>query len=303
MEIVNLLHLTWKRVAVLLLAAFIGAAIGMVASSNQKGEFTGSSEIIVSSLMGLDQPDYVAGSFTKSVRDLVVESRNVSAAEKASNATVGPIGANATVSDGGTTVLIDVPASSAADAKALALALGTTATNDAAARQLRVASAGQASATATLSTAQAAVDAFDTANGTDISDSADLPQAERDRRTGLRTERERLEGSVTTAQRAVDDATGRLAEANVISELAKGPDVVTGGDVEQASVMTQRLTFAGGGAALALALVLVVMLLADRRKGKPADPETMWPGLGFSNEPATTGAVGGPYATAGTPER
>lgn len=283
MEIVNLLHLTWKRVVVLVAFALLAGGVGFLLTTDREGDFDGSSQIVVSSLVGIDQPDYLAVSFAKSIRDLVLVDTNVQAALKASGATQGSGDTKATVADGGTVIDVTGSATSAKDAKAFAVALGRTAVDDAVARQLKVATASKAAAVTSRDAANTALVQFDAANGTTLTDA-------------LQAQRDALSNNLAGAQKAFDDAEGRLADVTTLATLAKDPAVVVPGGAVEQSVLAARMTVVGGAAAAAVALVLLLMLLADARSRRRGDDTAVWeaqpaaapgPAAGESTQPGT----------------
>lgn len=267
MEIANLLNLTWRRVVILVSLIGLGGAVGTVIAAGQPSRYDGNATIVVSNLVGIDQPDYLGQSYSKSIRDLVLLDGTLQAAGKTSGIDVDGATIEATVDDGGTTITVDVTLESA-EVGDLAVALGRAAVDAAARQQVPFAERGLELAQVRLDESIAALERFDVTNGTNIADDPELPQAERDRRADLRIEREQLARAVDTAQRRVDDATGRLTEAKLFADQGAGRSTVVPGSVEREATTKGVLRTAGAGAAagLAIGLGLLILLEASRRR-------------------------------------
>lgn len=273
MEIANLLNLTWRRAVILVLLIGIGGATGFAIASGQSPRYDGDATILVSDLVGIDQPDYLGQSYSKSIRDLVVLDRTLRAAGKSSEIDVDGATIDARVDDGGTTITVE--ANTADDrARDLAVATGRAAIEAAAAQQVPFAERGLELAQERLDEAIVALETFDVTNGTNIADDPDLPQTERDQRAELRTQREQLSRSVDTAQRRVDDATGRAGEAKLFADRAGKSGAVVPGSLTRESTTKAVLRTAGAGAAAGLALGLALLVMTEaRRRRRAASPE------------------------------
>ena len=264
MEISNLLRLTPRRVLVLLLFLAIGGGVGAAIGRTQQADHVGNAALVVSSLVGIDQPDYLAQSFTKSIADLVtLDSTSTKAARDvgidASGAQI-----QAVVSDGGTKVDIEVTINSA-KAQDFAVALGKEALAVASKIQTPLATTAKDSADAKQQDAIKALAGFDLQHGTDLADDASLPQSGRDSRRDLRAQRDVLSRAVDSAQKQLDDASSRLVESQLFTTMSTKDGVVPPAGLSQSSKSALLVKTGGGGAAAGLAVGLVLIILADRR--------------------------------------
>jgi len=273
MEISNLFRLTPRRVLLLLVLVAIGGGVGAAVGRNQSVSYIGSSNIVVSSLVGIDQPDYLAQSFTKAISDLVtLDSTSARAARDvgidASDAVIESV-----ASDGGTKV--SITATLASDkADKFAVALGREALVDSSRIQIPLATTARDKAAQTQQDAVKTLAGFDLQHGTDIADDANLPQADRDARRDLRAQREVMTRAVDSAQKDLDDASSRLNQAQVFDTMSTQPSVIVSGGRQQESRSSQLLKTAGGGAAAGLAIGLLLIILSERRSRRSVtEPE------------------------------